>query len=131
MILYTEEVISVCKFIMEQQVEVSLLNRVYKGHCVPKERCFRKELRRKYNAKFGKYTQEQDEMILKRFRSLISEVLTEGNPREFLQSVLDTCCRKSLAELHESKFRTIGVRNIIGLYVGQVNFRILYEFQFY
>jgi len=113
------QIFSACKFIMEQQVEVSLLNRVYRGHCVPKERWFRKELRRKYNAKFGNYNHEQDEMILKRFRSLVSEVITDGNPREFLQSVLDTCCGKDLAELHKSKFRTIGVRNIIGLYVGQ------------
>ena len=120
------QIFSVCKFIMEQQVEVSLLNRVYKGHCVPKERWFRKELRRKYNAKFGNYNLEQDEMILKRFRSLVSEAVTEGTPRDFLQSVLDTCCGKDPAELHRSKFRTIGVRNIIGLYVGQVNSRFPY-----
>ena len=114
------QIYSVCQFIMEQLVEVSLLNRDYTGHCVPKERTYRKELRRKYKAKFGGYSPDQDEMILKRFKVLVSEVVTEGTPREFLQTVLETCGGKNQAELHKSKFRTIGVRNIIGLYVGQV-----------
>jgi len=100
-------------------VEVSLLNKVYTGHCVPRERSFRKELRMKYNAKFGGYSLEQDEMILRRFRGLVDEVVTEGTAREFLQSVMETCNGENQQELHTSKFRTIAVRNIIGLYVGQ------------
>lgn len=122
------QIYSACQFIMEQQVEVSHLNRVYMGHCVPKERSYRKELRRKYMAKFGGYSVEQDELILRRFKTLASEVVTEGTPREFLQTVLDTCSGKSLAELHKSKFRTIAVRNIIGLYVGQVGEDYIWNF---
>ena len=114
------QIYSVCQFIMDQQVEVSLLNRVYRGHCVPRERSFRKELRRKYKAKFGGYSVEQDEQIIRRFKTLFSEAVTEGTPREFLQSVLETCSGKDQAELQKSKSRTIAVRNIIGLYVGQV-----------
>ena len=114
------QIYSACQFIMEQEVEVSLLNRVYTGHCVPRERSFRKELRMKYNAKFGGYSLEQDEMILRRFRGLVDEVVTEGTAREFLQSVMETCNGENQQELHTSKFRTIAVRNIIGLYVGQV-----------
>ena len=119
------QIYSACQFIMEQQVEVSLLNRVYRGHCVPRERIFREELKRKYNAKFGGYSLEQDTMILRRFKVLFSEVVTEGTPREFLQTVLETCGGKDLAEVYKSKFRTIGVRNIIGLYVGQVKANII------
>ena len=114
---------------MEQQVEVSPLNRVYTGHCVPSERSFRKKLRKKYKAKFGGYSVEQDELILRRFKTLVSEAVTEGTPREFLQSVLETCSGKNQAELHKSKSRTIAVRNIIGLYVGQVgNCSLLYQY---
>ena len=114
------EIYSACEFIMEQQVEVSPLNRAYTGHCVPKEKSFRKKLRRKYNAKFGGYSVEQDQLILRRFKRLVTHLGAEGKARQFLQSVLDTTSGKNLAELHKSKFRTIGVRNIIGLYVGQV-----------
>ena len=119
------EIYSACKFIMEQQVAVSLLNRVYTGHCVPRERTTRKELRRKYNARFGGHSVEQDEMILRRFKEIVSHLGVEGSAREFIQSVLETTSGKNKAELHKSKFRTIGVRNIIGLYVGQVGDMIL------
>ena len=37
--------------------------------------------------------------------------------REFLESVSATCCGKG--GRHRSKWRTLGVRNMIGLYVGQ------------
>ena len=115
------EIYSACEFIMGQQVEVSLLNRVYTGHCVPREKKFRKELRRKYNARFGGYSPEQDMLILQRFKTLVTHLgFTSDTARQFLQSVLEMTSGKKISELHKSKFRTIGVRNIFGLYVGQV-----------
>merc|ERR1719220_2872835 len=58
-------------------------------------------------------------MILKRFNYLVSQVVTEGDGRQFLKTVVECCNGKNRKELHKDKWRTIGVRNIIGLYVGQ------------
>ena len=58
-----------CKKIMNQAVPVSQLNIDYTGHCVPKEKEYRKVLRRKYGAKFGNYYEEQDMIIMRRFES--------------------------------------------------------------
>ena len=80
----------------------------------------RKELRRKYNARFGGYSVEQDMLILERFKTLVTHLGVTDTAREFVQSVVETTSGKEVGELHKSKFRTIGVRNIIGLYVGQV-----------
>ena len=78
------EIYSACQFIMGENVEVSQLNIVYRGHCVPNQKSSHKELCTKYGAQFGGYTEEQDLMILRRFKHLVSQVLTEGEERQFL-----------------------------------------------
>merc|ERR1719431_708181 len=106
-----------CKFIFSQNVEVSALNIAYTGHCVPGEREYRRFLRKKYKAKFGRYHDEQDSMLLQRFDTLVQHGVVEDKV-EFYNFLNIHCNGKDQKELMKSK-RSIGVRNIVGLYVGQ------------
>ena len=112
----TEDIMTACEFILEENVPVSPLNIAYTGHSLP-PREKKKELRAKFQAKFGGYFTEQDEMILKRFNDLMLEVGSDG--KEFLESVQEKCSFLPQADVKMHKKRRIGVRNIIGLHVGQ------------
>jgi len=106
-----------CKFIFHQFVEVSELNIAYTGHCVPREKEYRGILRRKYGAKFGKYYEEQDLMLTKRFNTLVQHGVVEDK-EEFCHFLNIYCNGKDQAELMKST-RNIGIRNIVGLFIGQ------------
>jgi len=106
-----------CKFIFSQQVPVSDVNRAYTGHCVPGDMDYRKLLKRKYKAKFGKYYEEQDEMLMKRFNILVQNGIV-ANKEEFCTFLNTYCSGNDKKELAKNK-RNIGVRNIIGLFIGQ------------
>jgi len=107
----------VCRYIIEENVEVSALNTVYMGNCVPNDRCLRKKLSKDFKAKFGKYTKYEDDLILNRFNHLLREEVIEDG-REFLKMMMKTCCGKDQTNL-KSHGRTLGARNILGLYIGQ------------
>jgi len=106
-----------CKFIFSQNVEVSALNIAYTGHCVPGDRDYRRLLRREYKAKFGRYHDEQDSMLLERFDTLVQHGVVEDK-EEFCNFLNIYCNGKDQKELMKNR-RSIGVRNIVGLYVGQ------------
>ena len=112
----TEDIMTACEYILKENVPVSPLNVAYTGNSVP-PKVKKKELRARFQAKFGGYFTEQDDMILKRFRDLMLEVGSDG--KEFLESVQEKCSFLPQAEVKMHKKRKIGVRNIIGLYVGQ------------
>jgi len=106
-----------CKFIFSQAVAVSELNTAYTGHCVPRGREYRGILRRKYGAKFGRYYEEQDTMLLSRFNTLVQQGVVEDK-EEFCHFLNIYCSGKDQAELMKST-RNIGIRNIVGLFIGQ------------
>jgi len=106
-----------CQFIFSQKISVSQLNTVYTGHCVPREREYRRILRKRFGAKFGNFYEEQDLMIMRRFNTLVESRVVEDKA-EFCNFLNTYCSGKDQKELHRSR-RSIGVRNIVGLYVGQ------------
>merc|ERR1719470_88297 len=91
-----------CQFIFSQKTPVSQLNTVYTGHCVPREREYRRILRKRFGAKFGNFYEEQDLMIMRRFNTLV-----EGKA-EFCNFLNTYCSGKDQKELHRSR-RSIGV----------------------
>eukprot|EP00090_Calanus_glacialis_P017672 TRINITY_DN27452_c0_g1_i1.p1 TRINITY_DN27452_c0_g1~~TRINITY_DN27452_c0_g1_i1.p1 ORF type:complete len:1070 (-),score=344.13 TRINITY_DN27452_c0_g1_i1:73-3246(-) len=110
-------VFQACQFIFSQNTPVSQLNTVYTGHCVPREREYREILRKKFGAKFGNFYEEQDLKILRRFNTLIENRVVEDKA-EFCNFLNTYCSGKDIKELRKSS-RSIGVRNIVGLFVGQ------------
>ena len=106
-----------CQFIFTQEVPVSPLNIEYRGHCVPREE-ERAQLRAKYGARFGGYYDEQDDGICRRFLTLMENHVVEDR-MQFCRDLDEYCSGKNQLELIRTSRRTIGVRNIVGLYVGQ------------
>ena len=102
--------------ILNQEVEVSPLNRSCRDYTNIRSKAYRDELRRKYGAKLRKHTDHEDHLILKRFAKLKkAEVFKDFN--EFCESVVKFCSKKEMKN-HKGR-RNLKVRNIIGLYVGQ------------
>jgi len=108
---------NVCRYIFAQNIQVSDLNKKYTGHCVPRDKKYRGHLRRKYGAKFGRYYQEQDNMILSRFEELVTQGIVQ-DIQIFCRLLGVHCNGKDQKKLYKSQ-RNIDVRNVIGLFVGQ------------
>ena len=92
---------NICKSIFSQNIEVSPLNQSYKGHCSP-NKILRKELRKKFDAKFGAFVREQDDKIMDRFNFILAEneIPQDGN---IVKLLLTTCKGKESEEIHETK----------------------------
>ena len=101
--------------IMEQNIKVSPLNKAYTGHSDIRDKDLRNELRAKYGAKFSKHTAHEDSLILKRLGKLKRANLVEDFDM-FIHTLFDFCRSEGLQRKSD---RQLGVRNIIGLYVGQ------------
>ena len=101
--------------IMEQNIEVSPLNKAYTGHSDIRDRDLRKKLRDEYGAKFRKHTDHEDSLILKRLGKLKRANLVDDFDM-FIHTLFDFCKGERLQRKSD---RQLGVRNIIGLYVGQ------------
>jgi len=106
-----------CRFILEQEIPVSPLNIAYRGFSVPSELSDRDYLRRKFGAR-NCYHEEQDQLILRRFETLVENGIVVDK-KEFCEFLNQYCSGKDRKEFLKTKSRTIGVRNIVGLYVGQ------------
>ena len=100
---------------MEQNIKVSPLNKAYTGHSDIRDKDLRNELRAKYGAKFSKHTAHEDSLILKRLGKLKRANLVEDFDM-FIHTLFDFCKGERLQRKSD---RQLGVRNIIGLYVGQ------------
>ena len=100
----------VCRFILEQQVEVSHVNIVHTKHGLVRDKGHRGTLR-KNGAKFGPNSAEQDKMLMRRFNIMIEKGVVEDK--------LEFC--KILKLYRSEQYRNIdsGVTNIVGLFVGQ------------
>ena len=69
----SEEIYEVCQYILDQNIAVSELNIRYTGHCIPDDKQYRHSLKRQHHRGiFGKYFEEQDLLLLRRFRELIN-----------------------------------------------------------
>ena len=102
--------------ILNQEVEVSPLNRSCRDYTNIRSKAYRDELSRKYGAKLKKHMDHEDHLILKRFAELKrAEVFKDSN--EFCESVVKFCSKKEMKN-HKDR-QNMKVRNIIGLYVGQ------------
>ena len=118
-----DNVFAVCEFIHSLDIEVSPLNRAYRGGAVPKTKTIRNELQENYGARFRKHTDLEDSNILKRFAILKKKNLV-WNPQEFCQQILELSTNGTkgwghLRRIKACRFRMIELRNIIGLFVGQ------------
>lgn len=99
-----------CRFILEQQVEVSHVNIVHTKHGLVRDKGHRGTLR-KNGARFGPNSAEQDKMLMMRFNIMIEKGVVEDK--------LEFC--KILKLYRSEQYRNIdsGVTNIVGLFVGQ------------
>jgi len=116
------DLLSTVQYILDQNVPVSKLNEFWTRNHMPSTEIEAKKLREKYNAVFHRFTNEEDAMILQRFRQLTS-IPVIHDIKSFVEDLNKQNGRK-VTKLQADK----SVRNIVGLYVGQdIPYRLAHE----
>ena len=107
-----EELYDMAVFILEQNLEVSPLNRAYRGHTIPPTKEARDTLKKDFGTSWGNYHEVEDSAILRRLGELEAAGVVKDRVR-LCHQLRDHCGRRARSR------PCLGIRNILGLWVGQ------------